>query len=174
MTVKTVKTYYARRRLTIGEGFREPPAIGEPVTPANLVPECVLWPKYESLLHFGRIAAIEVSVEELFASFELHQLSAAECMGILERMGLKDGIELQGPHSSPRAPAKAPAKRAAKQLHASRKGGPGTLRKRAHPVATKMPPAVTPDAKPPAMRIRAKKTTTRVTIPMNTLAEAGD
>lgn len=46
-----VKTYQAKRRLRIGETFREP---------GNLVPEAHTWRLIDSLLHSGHLREVEV------------------------------------------------------------------------------------------------------------------
>src|SRR6266568_3482533 len=107
-----VKTYAAARRLKIGDEYRDGPRFKhDPVEIEHLVPEAHLWPKHESLLHTGMLKELEVPVEDLFAAFELRQISSGDALQILERLGLAEGVNATGAHRSPRRPSPAPPRK---------------------------------------------------------------
>lgn len=161
--VQTVKTYAARRRIKIGTEFRDGPARTS-MTPTvdHLVPEAHLWFRQESLVHTGMLAEVEVPIEDLFAAFELRSIPSADCLAILARLGLKNGVETLGAHHSPRTAPSRPrtTRTATKELAPSRKGGPGALRNRRKPVAAKKAPAKKVTAKAAKTTLTAKATTT--------------
>lgn len=73
-----VTTYIARRRLKMApEIWREPD---------QLVPEAVLWPRYESWLHTGHIREVEVEVEAFESALEDAQPPLTE----LEKTRIRD------------------------------------------------------------------------------------
>lgn len=157
MTVETVKTYAARRRLKVGSEFRDGPRrTVDPVTVEHLVPEAHLWHKAEALLHTGYMREVEVPIADLFAALELREISSADCLEILARLGLRDGITAHGTHKSPRAAeARTPVTReAAKELAPGREVGPGQFRNRRKPVKAAKAPA----KKAPAKRVRTQET----------------
>lgn len=163
MTVETVKTYAARRRLKVGSEFRDGPRrTVDPVTVEHLVPEAHLWHKAESLLHTGYMSEVEVPIEDLFAALELRQISSADSLEILARLGLRDGVTAHGTHKSPRAAeARTPVTReAAKELEPGRQPGPGQFRNRRKPVKPAKAPAKKSAARPVRTRETAKPTTT--------------
>lgn len=161
---QTIKVLAARRRIKIGDEFIDgPKKLTDPVTVEHLVPQAHLWYRNESLLHTGWLQEVEVPVEDLFASFELRKLDSATCLQILHNLGLKDQVELMGPHKTPRVPSpdrRKPPARESKELAPDRKGGPGTYRRRTTPVKAKKQAHTRSEATAPDRTVVAKKTTT--------------
>lgn len=87
----TVTSYRARRRLTIGDGFREP---GEPA------PEAITWFRLDSYLHTGYIVEAKIEDDELIAW--VTQFCPELAQQVFDLSGLPYDVDLQGPHKTPR------------------------------------------------------------------------
>lgn len=178
---QTVKTYAVRRRIKVGSEYRGGPGKRtDPVTVEHLVPEAHLWRKAESLLHTGWLQEVKVPVEDLFAAFELRQLSSSDCLAVLGRLGLQDGVSALGAHRSPRAaPSRPQVTREHKtELAPDTNPGPGQFRNRRRPVKAAKAPVKKSPAKAPAEKTKTKPTTTgrkrantAVLIPMREVTE---
>lgn len=88
---QSVRTFRARRRLKLGPDIHR--------EPDELVPEAIIWPRYESQIHTGQIIETRCTPSEFEAALEgaVPPISTEDLMLIRERhLGLQ-----HGPHRMP-------------------------------------------------------------------------
>lgn len=146
-----ITTYVARRRLKVGPDLYREPEDQKHGIKGDLVPEVVLWTRWESFLHTGYIGTIEVTEAEFEAALAaaVPPLEDWQAERVREHHGLGDAYGLHGPHKMPftRTQVLKDAERARKNLEQYH----DTIQ-----LSGPVPAALNPPPKPPRNVLQAK------------------